>query len=79
MIFVFSHSYFDLLGLHWSVDGDYFSFDFTINQHKNPVNKRQVLSSIAKFFDPLGWLAPVVITGKIFLQKLWLGKVHWDD
>ena len=36
------------------------------------------MSSIAKFFDPLGWLAPVVITGKIFLQKLWLEKLDWD-
>lgn len=30
-------------------------------------------------FDPIGWLALVVITAKIFLQKLWAVKCNWDD
>ena len=74
-----SNSYFDLLGLNWSVDGDYFSFDFETNKLPDTLSKRIVLANIAKFFDPLGWLAPVIITAKIFLQKLWLTKLEWDE
>ena len=43
------------------------------------ISKRIVLASVAKFFDPLGWLAPVIITAKIFMQRLWLAKLSWDD
>lgn len=41
--------------------------------------KRAILSKIAKFFDPLGWITPVIITAKIFIQDLWLLKCQWDD
>ena len=38
-----------------------------------------MISAIAKFYDPLGWLSPVIITVKIFIQKLWLCNLDWDD
>lgn len=41
--------------------------------------KRNFLSEIAKLFDPLGLLAPVVITYKILFQRLWLLNLSWDD
>ncbi|GBN35618.1 hypothetical protein AVEN_260681-1, partial [Araneus ventricosus] len=34
---------------------------------------------IAKLFDPLGFLGPVIVKAKIFLQKLWLQKTEWDQ
>ncbi|XP_011859229.1 PREDICTED: uncharacterized protein LOC105556738 [Vollenhovia emeryi] len=40
--------------------------------------KREILSIISKFFDPLGWVAPVTVTAKIFLQRLWSIKCSWD-
>ncbi|XP_012145356.2 uncharacterized protein LOC105663061 [Megachile rotundata] len=43
------------------------------------VTKRSILSSIAKIFDPLGLLAPVIITAKILLQRLWQLKLDWDE
>lgn len=30
--------------------------------------KRTVLSYVAKLFDPAGWVAPVIIAAKIFIQ-----------
>lgn len=30
-------------------------------------------------YDPLGWVIPVIITAKIFIQRLWLRKVTWDE
>ena len=38
-----------------------------------------MLSSISKLYDPLGYLSPVIITGKVFMQKLWIKKIQWDD
>ena len=43
------------------------------------ITKRNILSKIACIFDPMGWLAPVVITAKILMQSLWLLRVGWDD
>lgn len=45
---------------------------------KSPT-KRSLLSDVAKLFDPLGWLAPVIIKAKIMFQALWLLKLEWDD
>ena len=40
--------------------------------------KRVVLSEIARLFDPLGWLAPVIELPKLSMQDLWLLKLEWD-
>lgn len=34
---------------------------------------------IAKIYDPLGWVTPVTITAKIFMQRLWRSELEWDD
>ena len=57
-----SHSYFGLLGLNWNPTDDYLSFNIVFDEFKNIIAKRQVISSIAKLYDPLGWLSPVIIT-----------------
>ncbi|XP_043659682.1 uncharacterized protein LOC122624258 [Drosophila teissieri] len=41
--------------------------------------KREVLSQIAKLFDPAGWLSPFVVRAKIFMQKIWLRELGWDQ
>ncbi|XP_011313635.1 uncharacterized protein, partial [Fopius arisanus] len=43
------------------------------------ITKRIVSSEVAQIFDPLGFLAPVIVQGKILLQDLWKLKVNWDD
>lgn len=42
------------------------------------ITKRLALSSLAKIFDPLGWLTPVTITAKLFIQHLWKQQMEWD-
>lgn len=41
--------------------------------------KRKIFSAIAKLYDPLGLISPVVAWAKIRMQHLWLVTVDWDD
>ncbi|XP_071576701.1 uncharacterized protein [Temnothorax nylanderi] len=66
------------LGLCWNPPTDTFHFTIEISK-PNTLSKRTVMSVIAKIFDPLGLLAPVLIPAKVFIQKLWTLKLGWDD
>ncbi|GBN47631.1 hypothetical protein AVEN_110405-1 [Araneus ventricosus] len=65
------------LGLRWNPKQD--CFNFTITPTKSIPTKRTVLADIAKLFDPLGFLRPVIVKVKVFLQKLWLQELEWDQ
>ena len=41
--------------------------------------QKEILNHLSKIIDPLGFIAPVVIRGKILIQKLWQSKVTWDE
>lgn len=43
------------------------------------VSKRTILSTIARLFDPLGWIAPCVVKAKIIMQQLWMKGLSWDE
>lgn len=66
------------LGLSWTPCADDFRFYVTRTVDVDKVTKRTLLSDLNKVFDPLGFLAPVIIKGKIFLQQLWQLKIDWD-
>ncbi|GBM83293.1 hypothetical protein AVEN_261134-1 [Araneus ventricosus] len=66
------------LGMAWKSNEDQFIFKVSVKE-QTVYTKRDVLSTIAKLFDPLGLLGPVICKAKIFLQRLWLEKVNWDD
>ncbi|XP_076660452.1 uncharacterized protein LOC143363803 [Halictus rubicundus] len=69
------------LGLTWhpATDTLAFSLHAPSETTSEPPTKRRVLSQIAKLFDPLGWLAPFVVRGKIFIQDLWKTNLEWDE
>ena len=67
-----------VLGLCWMSHDDAFTFktvDF--NSGSGVGTKRSIASDAAKSFDPVGWLAPVIIRAKIVCKiyscKQWLG------
>ncbi len=65
------------LGLFWSPNSD--SFNFSTNFiTENACTKREILSIIAKIFDPMGLAGPVTVRAKIIMQRLWQCKVGWD-
>lgn len=67
------------LGVHWFPTSDEFRYKVTTIEWGAARTKRQILSEIAKLFDPLGLLAPVIILAKTTMQALWLTGLSWDE
>lgn len=68
-----------VLGLSWDPQNDNFSATLPSFSDKPSVTKREVLSLLAQMFDPIGFIGPVIVTGKIIMQKIWLSKITWDQ
>ncbi|GBN84451.1 hypothetical protein AVEN_34470-1 [Araneus ventricosus] len=66
------------LRMMWNNCEDAFLFDIsTISTTE--FSKTDILSHIARLFDPLGLLGPVISKAKIFLQRLWLLQSNWGQ
>ena len=65
------------LGVQWCIESD--SFKFTISLKDRPCSRRGILSTVSSIFDPLGFVAPVLLEGKSILQELCRCNVGWDD
>ncbi|GFT34846.1 uncharacterized protein TNCV_3878641 [Trichonephila clavipes] len=62
----------------WKPNLDYFLIKVKVFLDSS-YTKRDVLSTIAKIFDPVGLMAPVISKANIFLQRLWRSKLEWND
>lgn len=62
----------------WSPREDNFRF-LIVTITTNEPSKRFILSEVAKVFDPVGWLAPVIITIKLLVQELSVNGTDWDQ
>jgi len=60
-----------------SVPG-YFNFSANLTE-PHVVSKRVIFSEVAKLFDPLGLLGPVIVIAKLILQDLWQLAIQWDE
>ncbi|XP_075167648.1 uncharacterized protein LOC142239758 [Haematobia irritans] len=67
------------LGIRWNISGDFFNFSQPVLEVRQSYTKREVLSAIAKLFDPCGWLAPVIVVAMLVMQQIWLDKIEWND
>jgi len=66
-----------VLGLHWDTNIDHFAYH--INVTETSLSKRKVLSVIARLFDPIGAVGPMLLWAKGFMQQLWSDQLDWDD
>ena len=67
-----------ILGLAWNPVTDVFSFQVKVDGNSN-VTKRNILSQVARIYDPLGLLAPITFYGKWIIQHLWQLGLGWDE
>ncbi|UYV84240.1 hypothetical protein LAZ67_X001635 [Cordylochernes scorpioides] len=67
------------LGLGWNPKEDCFIYDLQDHNMTEEITKCQMLSFMAGLYDPIDWLAPVVIIGKILIQQLWIMGAKWDE
>lgn len=74
-----------VLGLFWNPRTD--DFKFTLSFKKIPLEisdgvkkptKREVLRLVMSIFDPFGFLAPLVVRGRLIMQDIWKTSIDWD-
>ena len=71
-----------ILGVCWNVDDDQLRFGFTDIAHQArqlEPTKRNIVSIVGRFYDPLGFLSPIVIRFKILFQELCEKGQDWDQ
>ena len=65
------------LGLHWDMKSDKFLFKVALKDKPN--THRGILSLASSVYDPLGFIAPIILPAKKLLQDLCKQKLGWDD
>ncbi|XP_072400311.1 uncharacterized protein [Diabrotica undecimpunctata] len=68
-----------VLGLSWNPSPDTLSISVPEAPTNTCVTKGIALSTLAKMYDPLGLITPVILHGRLFIKKLFLERMDWDD
>ena len=71
-----------ILGLTWDEEKDVFIFDFAKffeAASKQKPTKRNILSILSSFYDPTGFIQPLIVTMKVLFQDICKSKINWDD
>nr|CAD2188322.1 unnamed protein product [Meloidogyne enterolobii] len=66
-----------IFGIKWNLEKETLSIEFP--KIENFKTKRQLLSTIAKVYDPLGLISPALIPAKLLMQKIVEDNYKWDD
>ncbi|XP_074657298.1 uncharacterized protein LOC141910505 [Tubulanus polymorphus] len=68
------------LGLQWDTVNDTLSFK-NKQAFANPdlITKREIVKAVSSLYDPLGYVSPVHIKSKMFVQQLWTEGYEWDE
>lgn len=68
-----------VLGLRWLTATDELTFRVTRQSMPERPTKRQMLSEIAKLYDPNGFLGPAIVVAKLMMQDSWRFDIGWDQ
>ena len=66
-----------VLGISWNVSTDEFRFSVDLPEHQ--VTKRQMLFITNSLYDPLGFVAPVVVEARLIYSAVCQTKIGWDE
>lgn len=67
------------LGVSWRAPDDKIYYTTRLIDCSKKWTKRNILSEIAKIFDPLGLLGPTILYAKRIMQDLWRSGLQWDE
>ena len=70
------------LGVNWDTGRDTLSIKWpsALDDPLPPkLTKRKLVSLFATPFDPLGFIAPITLQGKLLIQALWADGYKWDQ
>ncbi|XP_059049990.1 uncharacterized protein LOC131844997 [Achroia grisella] len=67
------------LGLCINIKKDQFVISSPEPFESTHVTKKRILSYIGRFYDPMGFVSPIVVTAKAIMQKLWISDTNWND
>lgn len=67
------------LGISWNSLSDVIQYNISIKSNVTRITKRTILSEVAQLYDPLGLLSPLIVKGKLIIQKLWQLRLAWDE
>ncbi|XP_036146050.1 uncharacterized protein LOC118646705 [Monomorium pharaonis] len=67
------------LGISWNTREDKICYCAKPIEVAEKLTKRKLLSEIAKIFDPLGLLGPVILHTKRIMQDIWRSGLDWDE
>lgn len=67
----------DLDRIQWNTETD--SFYFKINLKEQQPSRRTILSTVNSIYDPIGFLAPLIVPVKRIQQELCWVNCGWDD
>lgn len=65
------------LGMIWDLETD--TFTYKVSTERKPFTKRGVLSTVNSLYDPIGFISPVIIQGKVFLRDTMSQVSDWDE
>ncbi|XP_070546929.1 uncharacterized protein [Ptychodera flava] len=70
-----------VLGMRWLTDSDQLAYAKKKDVKKSDylATKREVTQVTASLFDPLGYLSPVQVKAKTFIQDIWKRNLDWDE
>ena len=71
-----------VLGVRWDTSTDQLMVnldEIALAARSLTPTKRNIVSLVGRFYDPLGYLTPVVVHFKIFLRELCKAKIDWDQ
>ena len=72
----------NVLGISWNPNTDNLNIvvgEKLIHEDSWRYTKRKVLSLVSSIYDPLGWVSPLTVHRKMFIQTLWKEKMGWDQ
>ena len=72
----------NVLGMSWNPNTDNMNIvvgEKLIHEDSWRYTKRKVLSLVSSIYDPLGWVSPLTVHRKMFIQTLWKEKMGWDQ